>query len=70
MNSNLFNKIEKSTNDKSPKCVKKFLIASGFNTFNSLRAIDEETIRDIHKYVDENRDILNGIDCCRKEQYT
>lgn len=69
MNSNLFSKLEKSTNDKFPKCVKTILQAAGFNTINSLRSIDEETVKDIEKYIDENRDVLKNIDCCGKNQY-
>lgn len=69
MSSQIFSKLEKLNDEKFPSCVKTILIQSGFNTFASLRQIDEKVLNEIESFVTANRSIINNIDCCGKDQY-
>lgn len=69
MSSNIYSKLEKVYGGKFPQCVKKILTFSGFDTFPSLRQIDENVLHDIELFIDNNPSIKNSIDCCGKELY-
>lgn len=56
--SRTFGKIEKYSNAKFPKLLKKILIQSGFNTEFSLISIDSENLKTIENFVQNNRNIL------------
>lgn len=53
-----------------PKCIKEILRKSGFDNALVIALIDEEAIKDIESYIQENgKDIINGLDCCNSDKY-
>lgn len=54
MSSHIYSKLEKLNGEKFPSCVKIILIHGGFDTFASLRQIDEKTLNVIESFVDAN----------------
>lgn len=67
--SNTFLQLEKHYGEKYPECLKRILIASGFGTTASLRHIDEQSLSAIEEFMQDNRDLIDSLNCCNKEQY-
>lgn len=65
----MFYAIEKINGEKYPSCLKKILIASGFNTIASLRCLNEQTINNIEEFMKDNRNLIDQLNCCNNEQY-
>lgn len=45
------------------------MIECGFDNGHSLKSINESTIKLVESHVNQNRDILNKLDCRHKESY-
>lgn len=61
--------MEKFAKEKFPPCIKSILISSGYDKLNSLRQIDAEKVNEIEMFVNENKDLINNLKCCFKDQY-
>lgn len=65
-----WSKVEALTGDTIPTCVKKILIASGYDTIFSVKNIDSEKIVEIENHVNVYaRDLIQNFDCCHHEFY-
>lgn len=61
--------IEKFARAKFPACIKQILRQSGYDTSMSLKAIDIASISKLEEYANENRHLINNLECCFSAVY-
>lgn len=52
-----------------PPCVHKILNYSAYDSLNVLKELNEEKIVEIEKFISDNKDIVNSLECCHSEKY-
>lgn len=59
-----------TTGDAMPKCIKKNLIACGYDTLMSMKNISVESVNEIENEINTNaRHLIQQFDCCYNEFY-
>lgn len=61
--------MEKFNGETYPPCVKKLLIASGFNKFIALAGIGEEELLKIERHINSEPGLINNLKCCYSDVY-
>lgn len=61
--------IELVMRDTIPPCVKIILTGCGFSTLLSIDKIDDSKMIEIETFVNENRDIVEKLECCYADVY-
>lgn len=62
-------KLESFYGEKFPLCVKQLLIATGYDKFMNLSKLDEEKIIKIEQHINQNRSLLESLNCCNMDIY-
>lgn len=61
--------LEKLNREKYPECVKQLLIECGYDKVLSLQELDAEKLHKIEKHINENRHMIEKLNCCNAETY-
>lgn len=61
--------LESFTGEKYPPCIKKFLIAAGYNKLLALSEMDNEKLHAVESFINENRELVTDTKCCYSDMY-
>lgn len=61
--------MERFTDEKYSPCIKRWLIAAGYNKLLALGEIDENKLTIIEEHINKNRDLIESSTCCYNEDY-
>lgn len=60
---------KKKYKENFPTCVKSLLINSGYNILQSLKNLDEIKVDAIETFFDQNKELVNQLECSHKDTY-
>lgn len=52
-----------------PECIKKILSICGYDSMLGISEIDENAVTEVEQYVNNNRNIIRGLECCFANTY-
>lgn len=61
--------METFTHEKYPPCVKRLLVAAGYNKFVALAQISEDKLRTVEEHINNNRGLIFRMKCCYSNEY-